>query len=213
LKITTAKYYTPSGRCIQKVDYAEESDVIKDGEADSSLNFLTDNNREVFSRGGITPDTVVDYSISGNLTRDLLAKGYFFKFASNYYYRGPEKEFHNLKDEELIKEFREYLNSEKYLYQSPAEKEIVKLITEISEKDKKLADELKAIESELEKLYDSEYEVYEDELLLEIKAELAARYIGIDGRIKEQFSQDKQLQIAINILTQQVVYNSLLNVH
>ncbi|HEY7751218.1 MAG TPA: hypothetical protein VH917_02915, partial [Ignavibacteriaceae bacterium] len=90
---------------------------------------------------------------------------------------------------------------------------IVKLITEISEKDKKLADELKAIESELEKLYDSEYEVYEDELLLEIKAELAARYIGIDGRIKEQFSQDKQLQIAINILTQQVVYNSLLNVH
>jgi len=212
LKITTAKYYTPSGRSIQKVDYSEDSDVIKTDGLESELSFLTDNQREVFSRGGITPDTTVDYSVNGDLTRDLLAKGYFFKFANYYYYKYPTQEFSQLDDQKLLSEFNDYLKNDNYIYQSGAEKEIVKLINEVSVKDPKLADELKAIESELEKLYNSEYRLFEDEIIGEIKAELASRYIGIEGRFVEQFSIDTQIQTAINVLSNKDLYNNLLNI-
>ena len=212
LKITTAKYYTPSGRSIQKVDYSEDSDVIKTDGLESELSFLTDNQREVFSRGGITPDTTVDYSVNGDLTRDLLAKGYFFKFANYYYYKYPTQEFSQLDDKKLLSEFNDYLSNDNYVYQSGAEKEIVKLINEVSAKDPKLADELKAIESELEKLYNSEYRLFEDEIIGEIKAELASRYIGIEGRFVEQFSIDTQIQTAINVLSNKEIYNKLLNI-
>jgi len=212
LKITTAKYYTPSGRSIQKVDYSEDSDVIKTDGLEGELSFLTDNQREVFSRGGITPDTTVDYSVNGDLTRDLLAKGYFFKFANYFYYKYPTQEFSQLDDKKLLSEFNDYLSNDNYVYQSGAEKEIVKLINEVSAKDPKLADELKAIESELEKLYNSEYRLFEDEIIGEIKAELASRYIGIEGRFVEQFSIDTQIQTAINVLSNKEIYNKLLNI-
>jgi len=212
LKITTAKYYTPSGRSIQKVDYSEDSDVIKTNGLEGELSFLTDNQREVFSRGGITPDTTVDYSVNGDLTRDLLAKGYFFKFANYFYYKFPTQEFYQLDDKKLLSEFNDYLSNDNYVYQSGAEKEIVKLINEVSAKDPKLADELKAIESELEKLYNSEYRLFEDEIIGEIKAELASRYIGIEGRFVEQFSIDTQIQTAINILSNKDIFNKLLNI-
>lgn len=212
LKITTAKYYTPSGRSIQKVDYSEDSDVIKTDNAENELSYLTDNSREVFSRGGITPDTTVAYSVTGNLTRDLLAKGYFFKFANYYYYKFSTQEFTQIDDQKLLGEFDEYLNNDKYVYQSQAEKEIVKLINEVSEKDLKLADELKAIESELEMLYNSEHRLYEDEIIGEIKAELASRYIGMEGRMVEQFTRDTQVQTAVNILSNKDIYNKLLNI-
>jgi len=212
LKITTAKYYTPSGRSIQKVDYSEDSDVIKTDGLEGELSFLTDNQREVFSRGGITPDTTVDYSVNGDLTRDLLAKGYFFKFANYFYYKYPTQEFSQLDDKKLLSEFNDYLSNDNYIYQSGAEKEIVKLINEVSVKDPKLADELKAIESELEKLYNSEYRLFEDEIIGEIKAELASRYIGIEGRFVEQFSIDTQIQTSINVLSNKDLYNKLLNI-
>ncbi|MEJ2616104.1 MAG: S41 family peptidase, partial [Ignavibacteriaceae bacterium] len=86
LKITTAKYYTPSGRCIQKIDYSKENKVITDVDSLIATPFLTDNKRTVYSAGGITPDTMVKYNIQGDITKELLAKGLFFKFADHYYY-------------------------------------------------------------------------------------------------------------------------------
>jgi hypothetical protein len=150
--------------------------------------------------------------VNGDLTRDLLAKGYFFKFANYFYYKFPTQEFYQLDDKKLLSEFNDYLSNDNYVYQSGAEKEIVKLINEVSAKDPKLADELKAIESELEKLYNSEYRLFEDEIIGEIKAELASRYIGIEGRFVEQFSIDTQIQTAINILSNKDIFNKLLNI-
>ena len=109
LKITTAKYYTPSGRCIQKINYAENNKVITD--ADSILNskYLTDNKRPVYGAGGITPDSTVEYKIDGDMTEDLLAKGMFFKFADHYYYNHPDENFHQLKMKRYFPNLRSIL--------------------------------------------------------------------------------------------------------
>jgi carboxyl-terminal processing protease len=212
LKITTAKYYTPSGRCIQKIDYSEGSEVIKGLEPEADQKFFTDNKREVYSKGGITPDTTVEFNINGELTKDLLAQGYFFKFANNYSYRFPDVDYSKIEDEKLFSNFVDYLKSEDFTYVSQAEIEIDKLLKGASGQEA-IKKELEQIKSDLEGLFQKELQIYKDEILLEIHSELAARYLGLEGRIEEQLNSDKQVQAAINIVNDQNTYNKLLHIN
>jgi len=213
LKITTAKYYTPSGRSIQKIDYSEENDVIKGIQSSEEFKFFTDNKREVYSKGGITPDTTVNFNVEGNVTKELLASGYFFKFANHYNYTKPEVNYSDIKDNPLFEEFKRYLDSAGFEYESKAEVEINNLISGISTSDKNLKTELEHIKEELTDLYKSEMKIYRAEILREIRTELAARYIGLEGRIEEQLNSDIQVQTALQILKNDKIYNHLLNVN
>ncbi len=141
LKITTAKYYTPSGRSIQRIDYSEGSDVIINPTHESEQKFFTDNKREVYSKGGITPDTTVEFKINGELTKELLAKGLFFKFANNYFFNNPDAKYSGIDDQKLFIEFREYLSEEDFKYTSQTEIEIDNLIKGAADKEE-IKDEL-----------------------------------------------------------------------
>ncbi len=213
LKITTAKYYTPSGRCIQKIDYSEGSDVIKDDNIVSDFKYYTDSKREVFSKGGITPDSTVEFSVNGNITRELLAQGFFFMFASYYSYNNPDQDFNKISDDELLTQFKDYIESENFKYHSKAEKEIDILIKDIADKESSLSNELKSIKDELHKLDKGEFVIYKDEISMTLKADLASRYLGLEGRIKELLTTDTQVQTALSILENEEVYNNLLNTH
>jgi carboxyl-terminal processing protease len=212
LKITTAKYYTPSGRCIQRIDYSEGSEIIKNLRPESDQKFFTDNKREMFAKGGITPDTTVEFNIDGELTKDLLAKGYFFKFANNFYYNNPNIEYSNLADDKLFKDFKDFLTNENFSYKSQAEIEIDNLVKGVTGQDGIKKDLLK-IKNELAGLFSKEMQIYKHEILMEIKSELAARYLGMEGRIQEQLNYDEQVQVAIRIINDQSTYNHLLNIH
>ena len=113
----------------------------------------------------------------------------------------------------MFEEFESYLDSEGYKYESKAEIEINNLISGISNSDDKLKSELEHIKEELTGLYKSEMKVYREEILREIRTELAARYIGLKGRIEEQLNYDIQLQTALQIFINEKVYNHLLNVN
>lgn len=210
LKITTAKYYTPSGRCIQKIDYSEDNDAIKDHNIDSDFNYFTDNKREVFSKGGITPDSTVEFSISGNITKELLAQGFFFQFANYYSYNNPEQDFNNISDDELLNQFKNYIDSEEFEYHSKAEKDIDILINDISDNEEPLYKELESIKAKLHELDNSEFVIYKDEIRMTLMTELASRYLGLEGRIKERLTADTQVQTALSILENEEVYNNLL---
>jgi len=212
LKITTAKYYTPSGRCIQKIDYSEGSDIIKVLKSEEEQEFFTDNKREVYAKGGITPDTTVEFNINGELTKELLAKGLFFKFANNYYYNNPNTKYSDINDEKLFSEFGEYLSEEDFEYVSQTEIEIDNLIKGAADKEA-IKDELIKIKGELGGLFEKEMQIYKDEILREIRSELAARYLGLEGRIEEQLTSDLQIQTALEILSNKNTYNKLLNVN
>jgi len=212
LKITTAKYYTPSGRCIQRIDYSEGSEIIKNLTPEPDQKFFTDNKREVFAKGGITPDTTVEFSIEGELTKDLLAKGYFFKFANNYYYNYPNVDYFNLVDDKLFKDFKDFLTNEKFTYKSQAEVEIDNLVKGVTGQDE-IKNDLIKIKHELAGLFNKEMQIYKHEILMEIKSELAARYLGMEGRIQEQLNYDEQVQAALGIISRTDIYNKLLNIH
>jgi carboxyl-terminal processing protease len=215
LKITTAKYYTPSGRCIQKIDYSKENKVIEDVDSIIATPFLTDNKRTVYSAGGISPDTTVKYEIQGDVTKELLAKGLFFKFADHYYYAHQKDELNSVSDDKLFKLFQDYINEQKFDYTSDTEKELDKLIQMASteEMGDKISSELDRLKNEFEEFSKHEMTIFKKEILREIKVEIASRYSGTDGKVKESLEYDKQFQTALNILKDSVVYNRLLNYH
>ena len=136
LKITTAKYYTPSGRCIQRINYSKDNDVITEPDSLKRDMFSTDNKRIVYSAGAITPDTVVKKGIESDLLNDLLAKGKIFSFADEYYYRNEKSDFTKLNDENILVEFKNYLENSKYQYESDLEKKINEIVNHLSENHK-----------------------------------------------------------------------------
>ncbi len=213
LKITTAKYYTPSGRCIQKINYAENNKVITD--ADSILNskYLTDNKRPVYGAGGITPDSTVEFKIEGDLTQNLLAKGMFFKFADHYYYNHPDDKFSSLNADKLFSGFEKYLKQESFEYSSEAEKAVNKLIADADSKklDSGIRSELKKLKEQFNQIDGSEFRIYKAEMVRELKAELASRYLGSEGRVEEALDNDPQFQTAVSVLSKTKEYNRLLN--
>jgi carboxyl-terminal processing protease len=213
LKITTAKYYTPSGRCIQKIDYAKENKVFAEDDSIPATPFLTDNKRTVYSAGGITPDTTLDYDIEGDITKELLAKGMFFKFADHYYYSHQNENLKSINDGKLFSLFKDYIKEQKFEYTSDAQKEVDKLIQIASTEnmDKKISSQLNQLESEFQNAADLDINKYKQEILRETKEEIATRYSGTEGKIKVGLDYDKQFQAALNILNNAALYDKLLN--
>jgi carboxyl-terminal processing protease len=214
LKITTAKYYTPSGRCIQKINYSNKNNVFAQADTLTAAVYNTDNKRIVYSAGGITPDTTVNYDIQGNITKDLLAHGLFFKFADHYFYHNQKVDFKKLKGENIFTEFENFLATQKFDFKSEAEKEIDKLLIDAESKklETGLISDIKKIKLQLEKIDNSELRIYKSEITRELKNELASRYLGNDGRFKESLSNDVQFQTSLSILDNDNLYKKLLKI-
>jgi carboxyl-terminal processing protease len=213
IKITTAKYYTPSGRCIQKIDYSKGSDVIANVDTLITSPFSTDNKRTVYGAGGISPDTTVEFETEGYLTAELLAKGLFFKFADYYYYLNPDEDFSLIKDDKLINEFTKYLREHDFVYKSESEKQLNRLIADAKKKElyESVVADLEDAKKYFQEIDSGELVVYRDEILREINGELASRYYGSEGKVEELLKHDKQFQVAYDVVRDQTVYNKLLN--
>ncbi len=213
LKITTAKYYTPSGRLIQRIDYSDHNDIFAREDSTKSGEFLTDNKRIVYSKGGISPDTTVDFTINGMITKELLARGLFFKFANRYIYQNPNKDFNKIDDVVLLSEFKDFIADQSFKYQSDAENHLSLLLEDIPDKYADITGELAQLKSKITNLKKYDFDLYKDEILREIKEELALRYLGMEGRIEQRLKTDLQVQTALDVINDPVVYERLLNVH
>lgn len=132
LKITTAKYYTPSGRCIQSLDYSNRKEDGSVGEIPDSLKtvFKTAKGRMVFDAGGVTPDIKVQSEYLSPVTLSLIDQGLLFNYATHYYYSNnkidPAIDF-TLTDEEYA-EYVKWLESKNYDYVTEVEKNMESLI-------------------------------------------------------------------------------------
>ncbi|PKL81737.1 MAG: S41 family peptidase [Ignavibacteriae bacterium HGW-Ignavibacteriae-3] len=212
LKITTARYFTPSGRSIQKIDYSDKNKVFEQNNRIKSAEFQTDAKRTVFSGGGIIPDTTVKNVSNSYFVQTLLAEGMFFKFATHYFNNDPAKDWSGIKSNLLFKEFTDYLKEEKYEFTSKSEKLIDQLIVTGTEEsiDKNFIDQLNKVKIQLDGTHTAELEKYKDDVIFEIREELSARTGGREGRIKESLKFDKQFLTAYNLLSDTKKYNSVM---
>lgn len=217
LKVTTAKYYIPSGRCIQALDYSNRDEDGSVGKVPDSLRteFKTlVNERSVFDGGGITPDISIEPQKFSNILRSLVSKRHIFNFANEF--RRNNDSINDAKSfvikDDVYEQFKQYLNDKEYEYETNTEKAIKKLEKD-AEGEKYLADlkeHLESISSKMEESKNNDIERFKSEISELLEMEIATRYFYQKGKIETTIKHDEEIAKAIEVLNDIDVYSAIL---
>lgn len=224
LKLSTAKYLMPSGRSIQRPEdlknpmklidrYPDEQSGVPDTSRIQER-FFTEGGRVVYGAGGIVPDIIVPYDQLSPLEYNLLAKLSFFDFAVHYTATHPNVPRDFEVDEALLSEFKRFLKSEDFTYQTSSEVELKKLKEAVTE-EKRSEVIIRQIE-ELEKLLKAEkqndFERSQEYIKSEIKENILVKLYGRSAKYEGVwFKSHPQIQKAIQILSDPEQYQRLLS--
>ncbi len=203
LKITTSKYYTPSGRCIQRLDFAEKykGKIVQNSK--DTIQYHTKNGRKVFDLNGILPDSIINNEIDNPIFVDFYNNFIFFKFAKYYIKINNLKNLDNIQnDNELYNSFINYINHSdiKYTNNIFSSLENVKNELKTNNSMKKSLESLKLLELEIKKELLNELPKYKSELLYQIKYELYLRFYKEKKIAKIMIENDPIIKKSINIL-------------
>lgn len=217
LKITTAKYYIPSGRCIQAIDYSNRSEDGSVGKIPDSLKvaFKTINNeRTVYDGGGIDPDIEVEGKSLAPITISLLTKNLIFDYATEYYYtREALKDPKNftVSDTEYSK-FVNWLSDKEYDYTTRVERNIDDLIK--AAKNEKyydaIDDRIEALRKKVQHNKETDLQTFKAEIVEQLEEEIASRYFLQEGTIEASFDDDPVILEAVGVLEDTERYNGIL---
>ncbi len=216
LKVTTARYYTPSGRCIQELDYSQKG---KDGAVPVTPDSLrreyrTAHGRKVYEAGGILPDTVVTEDGQSQLMKELIQKAEFFKYATHFASEHKILPENFELSDSIFSDFKKYLQEEHFKYQEESETKVAEL-KEIAQKEKYGSGIFKDIDRILKDVSEekaNEFTRHADEIRQALAAELSSRYYGEQGRIRAGLKDDRQLRVAIELLKNEREYKRKLGV-
>ena len=213
LKMTTAKYYTPSGRCIQEVDYFHKPDGVFIVKPDSEKKvFKTKNGRIVYAQGGIMPDTIIPEITRSNFTETLVKRGLFFKFANRFLAEHktlPENfEINN----QILEQFKKFVEKNNFTFKDSFEINLEKAI-EYAKKQRYQNGYISEVELTLNKIKSNKidyFQIYRDEIARELMRQILARYKYENELIEWELSNDVQVKTAISILKDGKTYSSIL---
>lgn len=216
LKVTTAKYYIPSGRCIQALDYSHRNEDGSVGKVPDSLmkKFTTKNGRVVYDGGGVLPDIVLEPVAYSQIARALTNKNMIFNFATKYKREHPTipsvKEFQIT--DELFTEFTTYISDKDYEYSTHSE-DVVKKFKETAEKEKYFKDveaEYEALKAKLSHNKNEDLVTFKEEIKELLKEEIVSRYYYQKGRVESLLARDPDVNEALSILADKSKYSTLL---
>lgn len=214
LKMTTARYYTPSGRCIQEIDYWHRADDGSVTTIPDSLRkeFRTSRNRRVREAGGIQPDTVVTDTLHNAYLDELVRKAMFFKYANHFAAQRKPIADDFVVSDSLIEDFETFLKENGFDYQEEGESKVKELrdVAARSRYSKDFVEELSRLEAILEAEKENQIHRFHDEVRSALRAEILGRLKGDRARMEAMFPTDRQLQTAIRILQNKRVYDRLL---
>lgn len=217
LKVTIAKYYIPSGRCIQALDYSDRNDDGSVGSIPDSLKteFKTLNGRSVWDGGGVNPDIILEPRKYSSILGSIISKRHIFDFANQYYREhkmlpGPS-DF--VVGDAIYSDFITYLSDKEYEYETRTEKAINQMLKD-AEKEKYAADlqaEIDALEAKMEVSKTNDIERFKDQISQMIEGEVVARYYFQNGRIEASLKHDEEVNKAVEILKDSDIYKAILN--
>ncbi|WP_046246182.1 S41 family peptidase [Hymenobacter terrenus] len=216
LKVTTAKYYIPSGRCIQEIDYAHRAEDGTLGKFPDSLRtaFKTTAGRTVYDGGGVAPDIEVQDREIADITRILLQKSYLFDYATRYRAEhpsiAPARQF-KLSDVDYQK-FVTFLQGKNLSYSTDAEKALTDLSKKVREEkhydDVKL--ELEAVRKKITVNKANDLQRFKPEIKELLEQEIVSRYYFEKGRTEAGFDDDPNIIAAVAVLNDPNRYAALL---
>jgi len=216
MKLTIAKYYTPSGRCVQKLDYYHKNEGKVDEVPDSLIKiFHTKNGREVIDGRGIEPDIIIESERFARFTAVLMGENIIFNFATDFAQKNPTigtaKEF-KISDQ-LYKEFKAYVLKQEFEYKTATQEHLEKVF-ETAERegyDAKINGEYEALLKVLSASKKDDLDLFQNQIKELLSNEIVSRYYYQEGRVVNAFQEDLPLKKAIEVLNDAALYNSILN--
>ncbi len=210
VKMTIAKYYVPSGRCIQGVEYADGTPVnIPDS---LRTPFKTKNGRVVLDGGGVKPDVYLDKGESAKVISSLNSKHLIFDYVTQYCQNKETIDAVETFKFTDFEDFIAYLDKKNFSYNTNTEKALTKLkdVSEKEDYDEALAVEFKDIEAKIKEAKKKDMYRFQKEITDQIEKEIISRYYFEKGKIQIGLRNDVEIKEAITVLNDSGKYNTLL---
>jgi carboxyl-terminal processing protease len=208
VKMTTAKYYIPSGRCIQSVEYNNGEPV--DISDDRRTPFQTRNGRTVLDGGGVKPDIILDKISDDAIIKALLDQDLIFKYATEYCQDNPEPteiedfHFHDFDG------FVNFLKEMDFSFETESEGLLRRLEKTAGEEGYKLTTDIEALQKRIQEEKKIAVSQYKHEIIDLIEKEIAGRYFYQKGRIQMRLRNDKEIDEAVKVLSDPARYQGIL---
>ena len=212
-RITVAKYYTPSGRCIQAIDYGNrrpDGSLISSDEVERK-EFSTKNGRKVYDGAGIEPDIGLDFPKDPPVLRALKQQYMIFDFVTDFVRRTdslPGPKVYKLPASEY-KAFLSFLEEREFYFRPQSEKKVEELAAFVEEEEG-LEQALSQLSSRIAKEKQDDLTKFEEEIKLALQQEIIKRYYYRAGIIESSFAQDKVVLKATDLLEDVSGYEKLL---
>ena len=216
LKVTVAKYYIPSGRCIQALDYSNRNEDGSVGKVPDSLisTFYTRNGREVKDGGGVMPDIKTENEEVSDISISLMNKRLVFDFATQFRYKNEKIEsIENFEiTDEIFNNFVEFLSDKEYQYTTATEDalDIFKEITDEEGTSDLISEEFNLLIEKIKLNKENDLENNKEEIISFISNEIVSRYYYQEGRIIDRLKHDKDIDEALRLFKNMDEYHSLL---
>ena len=215
LKVTISRYYTPSGRCIQALDYwnrDENGDPVR-VDAKEYNKFTTKGGRTVYDGGGILPDIEVETAVFSPITTALLKAQAIFDFATEYHYKNNMTDWKGFEiTNSDFQDFLDFLKRKNFVYETETEKEFAEALRRAEDDD--IKDDIAASYAEMMKAIDKAKEKKIVAKKAEIKSlltdEILKRYFYKEGLYDYQVVNNPEILAGIDVLTNESKYNKIL---
>ncbi len=216
IKITTSKYYIPSGRCIQAKDYSHRNEDGSVGMVPDSLirEFKTRNGRKVYDGGGVNPDVSLPVQEFAPVTRAIAGENVLFDFATDYRLKNTEipaaKAF--AVNDNIFEAFVKYIGDKEIKYETESE-ELLGKLKEAAEKEKyfeSVQQEYNALKDKMLRDKKADVQKAKTEISELLADEIVSRYYYQRGRIENSFAKDEELKKAVEILKNKTFYDDIL---
>lgn len=218
LKITIAKYYIPSGRCVQNIEYFK-NDTLQPSRTkipDSlAVAYKTKNGRTVYDKGGVEPDVISPDTLASNLLTTLVLNNHIFDFATQF--RATHASIPEAKDfrvtDEIYQDFLHFLKDKEYTYTTETEK-VMEDLKEVAQ-DEKYFEDIAALYEQMKKKVEeeksTELQKYKTEISDYLSSEIISRYYYQKGKYVDMLRCDPEITAAKQLLMDQSRYKSILS--
>ena len=216
-KITVSKYYIPSGRCVQNIDYFDKENGNKPTKIPDSLAvaYKTKNGRTVYDKGGVEPDVITDEVVPHEILITLILNNLIFDFANQYHANNPEiaEAAQFQVTPEIYTQFQQFLKGKEYSYKSETEA-LLEQLTKVATEEQylgKIDPILKQLNQAIEEEKERDLIKYQEEISQYLAMEIVTRYYYQKGKIVNLLVHDPDIKVAKQILIDQKQYQSILS--
>jgi carboxyl-terminal processing protease len=217
LKVTVAKYYIPSGRCIQAIDYAQKDEEGRVVSIPDSLKvaFQTANGRTVYDGAGIEPDVFIEPRTLSPISIALISRFHIFDYANQFFRKNnaiaPPHEF--FISDEIYQDFVRFLQGRDYSYVTESEMHLERL-KEIAKEESyysAIENQISMMKNRIDDTKKDDLTTFRNEISYMLRSEIIARYYKQKGRIIASITEDEEVARALEILAHEKEYRQILS--